>query len=166
MPLNVNKEADAEFMQLLEKEDPERHRKLQPTTRERCAECEAIIGLDDEGNGPFRLTRGGDGRVYCSRFCRDGEETAVVKSDRELRRQQARWDKMAARQAKKTGELPTGWRWCAYTLCGEPFRPARATTIYCSPRCRYRGEQNVEVSREMPSGTRMDSGDLHANPVD
>lgn len=52
----------------------------------------------------------------------------------------AQWRKAATRRAKKTGVLPTGWKWCAH--CKEPFEPHRATTETCSSRCAYRVKQN------------------------
>ena len=71
------------------------------------------------------------------------EDAAVTpKTEAELKRQQAKWDKLAAKRAVKTGSLPTGWRWCACECCHHPFRPARKSTIHCSPRCKRRWEQN------------------------
>jgi hypothetical protein len=62
-----------------------------------------------------------------------------------------RWDRQAARRAKVTGVLPSGWRLCAYTPCGEPFKPLRRTARFCSRRCLYRGTQNGLVLQEVPS---------------
>lgn len=42
---------------------------------ERCAGCHKIITavrLNGELLGPYRFTRHGDPRIYCSRECRDG----------------------------------------------------------------------------------------------
>jgi hypothetical protein len=77
------------------------------------------------------------------------------RTDADFARQEAKWDKMAAKRARKTGVLPTGWLWCAYDLCKLPFRPHRASTVCCSPRCKYRWQQTQpqgdSVSAELPS---------------
>ena len=101
-----------------------------------CARCHGVIM-----NVPFVKS----GSEYCTQGCRDGfvgEKRTSKEAERQIDRTQAKWDKLAAQRAVKTGNLPTGWIWCAYEPCRGPFRPARVATIHCSSRCKRRCEQN------------------------
>ena len=131
--VNVTKEADAAYF-------AEKGLVIAPKISDSwpvgtCARCRGVVH-----NVPFVKA----GQEYCSQECRDGlsaKNRSTKEADRQMARQQAKWDKLAAKRALKTGNLPTGWLWCAYESCRTPFRPARSTTICCSPRCKYRYQQ-------------------------
>jgi hypothetical protein len=141
LPMNVRPEADAEYMS---EKGISLNRVLNAWPVGTCSRCQGTII-----NAPFVKANmaGKAGPAYCSSVCRDGikgERRASKEAEREIDRTRAKWDKIAARRAVKTGNLPTGWTWCAYNSCHAPFRPGRATTIHCSPRCKRRWEQNQQ----------------------
>ena len=135
LPMNVSKAADEVYMS---EKGIKLNRVLEAWPVGTCSKCNGVIV-----NAPFVKADA----EYCSQNCRDGikgEKRASKDAEREANRTQAKWDKIAARRATKTGNLPTGWIWCAYDSCHAPFRPGRATTIHCSGRCKRRWEQNQQ----------------------
>jgi len=135
LPLNVSKAADEIYMS---EKGVKLNRVLEAWPVGICSKCSRVIA-----NAPFLKAD----TEYCSQNCRDGvkiEKRASKDAEREINRTQAKWDKIAARRAAKTGNLPVGWTWCTYDSCHGAFRPGRATTIHCSPRCKRRWEQNRE----------------------
>jgi hypothetical protein len=133
LPMNVSPEADATYM---DEKGIKLSRVLEAWPVGTCFRCQGVIA-----NAPFVKAD----VEYCSQACRDGfkgEKRSSKEAEREVDRTQAKWDILAARRASKTGNLPTGWIWCSYEPCHAPFRPARATTIHCSQRCKRRWEQN------------------------
>lgn len=127
MPMNVSKEADEAYMN---EKGVRLTQVLEAWPVGTCARCSAVIN-----NAPFIKAEA----EYCTQACRDGikgEKRVSKEAERQIDRTQAKWDKIAARRAIKTGNLPTGWIWCARESCHAPFRPARAATVHCSSRCK------------------------------
>jgi len=85
--------------------------------------------------------------AFCEIPRTEEEQQAAAQTPETLKRW-AQWDKQAAKRANRTGELPTGWKWCAYDECHGAFKPSNASQRYCSPRCRYRAEQAGAKAKE------------------
>jgi hypothetical protein len=118
--MNVSVTADAEFMQLLEKEDPKRYVALQknirrgrPSNNEQLvmltySDCCAACG---QPLGPVRWTVRDTSGAWCSKTCRDGvaepETTGVARRNLRKRTKQAKTMRGLSKAAKSASAIQT-----------------------------------------------------------